>query len=128
MTSIAILVASGVLALASAGTAIAAAQADLGGVICSIDVRETPGGVRLAGRAEAKSDLAGTYSFSVTKEDEGGASAISQGGAFHVGAGRPGVLNEVALSVSKSGSYRAELSLVWPGGQRSCERHFPSAG
>jgi hypothetical protein len=94
-------------------------------VRCEIRATAMPGGVRLEGTVLSDRALAGSYAFNVEKRGGGGTSSSSQSGDFEAAAGAEEVVGEVGLGLERGASYRAELTIRWPGGEAACVREHP---
>lgn len=103
--------------LLAAGTALSPTPAAAGEpASCEIRVSAQDGMTTLDAVLIAKTDLSGTFEFTVDSEGSGGTSAIEQGSEFSAEAG------ETTLgSASITGAYTAKLSIKHDGQTLGCE-------
>lgn len=94
-------------------------------VRCEIRAADMPGGVRLEGMVLSDRALSGHYEFRVSKRGGAGTSSSSQSGEFEAAAGAAEVVGEVGLGLERGATYRAELTIRWPGGEAACVRGYP---
>jgi hypothetical protein len=94
-------------------------------VHCEIRATPMPGGVQLEATVLSKHRLAGDYRLQVDKRGAGGTSSSTQSGDFQIAAGAEEVVGEVGLGLESGASYRAELTIRWPGGETACVRSHP---
>lgn len=106
------------LSLVLAGVLAGTTAAEAGSVRCEIHATSRSGGVVLEGVVYAKSNVEGSYTFSVSKSGGGGSSDINQSGDFSASPGSPGALGTVNLG--GGGSYRARLEVRTDDGSASC--------
>ncbi|HEX2255437.1 MAG TPA: curli-like amyloid fiber formation chaperone CsgH [Afifellaceae bacterium] len=94
-------------------------------VRCEVRATAIPGGVRLKGSVASDKALAGSYALRVEKRGSGGSSSNMQSGEFEVAAGAEEIVSEVGLGLERGASYRAELTVRWPGGEAACVSTYP---
>ena len=92
---------------------------------CTIRERPMDGGVQLEGVLVSKMPLSGTYAFEVNKRGPAGTSNSSQSGGFSVNPNEETVVGHVGLGMEPGGTYTAELTVSWPGGEVSCIKRHP---
>jgi hypothetical protein len=107
-----------VLASASLGTGMASAGGSQA-VRCEIKVTERGSSIDLEGVVIAKSEIRGSYDFSVSKSGGGGSSDIHQSGDFRAGPGNTATLGTVSLG-GNGGSYVAKLKVLSDGRAIEC--------
>jgi len=94
------------LVAAASATALAAACAiPLGAqtgadatLSCALEITETAGIVTARGTVKAKAAAAGNYALSLRRSDASGAAAVTQGGAFELGAGESLTLGQALFT------------------------------
>lgn len=96
------------------------------GMSCEVRALTTPMGVALEAVAYTETAIAGAYQFTITKDDAGGASDISQGGAFEATPGVEMALGGAELSVARGGRLDARLVVLDAAGGELCRDSFQS--
>ena len=92
------------------------------GARCEIRVSKRGGTTTLEGVVFASAPLTGSYRLSVGSSGGGGGSDIDQSGSFSAKPGEPANLGVVSLG-GTAGTYSADLTIKWNGGESRCTQH-----